>query len=228
MDENDVPNPSDERAIRLRKLAQLRALGIEPFPARARVDMSLRELRRDFSALEARGDAITIAGRVMSKRMHGKSSFAHIQDGTDKFQLYFKLDIVGEEKYEIYRKFIDIGDFLQASGTLFITKTCEETLLVSDFVLLSKSLHPLPEKWHGLVDEDTRLRQRYLDVLVNPAVKERFVKRGKMLCAMREYLEGRGFVEVETPILQPLYGGASARPFQTHHNPSITSDFREL
>ena len=211
-------HPSDEYSIRLEKLERLRELGIDPYPARVQVDMPLHELRRNFSVLEGRGDAITVAGRVMSKRMHGKSSFAHIQDGSDKFQIYLKFDIVGEEQYKFYKKYIDVGDFVQVSGTLFKTHTGEETLLVEKFVLLAKALRPLPEKWHGLADEDKKLRQRYLDMLMNPQVAERFIKRAKLLRSMRDFLDRHGFVEVETPILQPIYGGANARPFSTYHN----------
>lgn len=210
--------PSDEYSIRCEKLSGLRKMSIDPYPARVSVDMSLHELRRSFSLLEGRGDSITIAGRLMSKRMHGKSSFAHIQDSTDRFQLYFKFNVLGEDKYNFYKRFVDIGDFLQTSGTLFTTRTGEETMLVESFTMLAKALRPLPEKWHGFTDDDARLRQRYLDILVNQDVRQRFIQRGKILRAIRNFLDEHGFVEVETPILQPLYGGASARPFVTHHN----------
>lgn len=216
-DHNDQ-TPSDEHSIRRQKLEQLREMGIDPYPPQVRMDMSLKELRERFAQYEESGESVTVAGRVMSKRMHGKSSFAHIQDGTDRFQLYFKLDIVGEEPYKFYKKFVDIGDFVQVTGTLFTTRTEEQTILVKEYALLAKTLRPLPEKWHGLSDDDTRLRQRYLDILVNPEVRERFVKRAALLRAMRQFLDGKGFLEVETPILQPLYGGAFARPFDTHHN----------
>ncbi len=210
--------PSDERSVRLAKLTKIREMSIDPYPARVRIDLSLHELRRNFELLSGRGDVVSVAGRVMSKRLHGKSSFAHIQDGTDRFQIYLKYDVLGDEKYKFFKKLVDIGDFIEARGTLFKTRTGEETLLVEDFRLLAKALRPLPEKWHGLTDEDKKLRLRYLDILINPSTKERFIKRARVISSIREYLDARGFVEVETPILQPIYGGASARPFETHLN----------
>ncbi|MCD6595223.1 lysine--tRNA ligase, partial [bacterium] len=192
--------------------------GIDPYPSDVEVDFPISELRRSFELLLGRGDTVRIAGRIMSKRVHGKSAFINIQDSTDKIQLYFRYDVLGEKKYIFFKKMFDIGDFINVSGTLFRTHTGEETVNVDDYTLLAKSVRPLPEKWHGLADEDTKLRYRYLDMLMNPAVKEKFVKRAKMISAMRDFLDSHSFLEVETPILQPLYGGANARPFSTFHN----------
>ena len=218
MDKKTPEQISDERLIRLQKLEQIREAGIDPYPPEVFVDFPICELRRNFELLLGRGDTVRVAGRIMSKRVHGKSSFANIQDGTEKIQLYFRYDVLGEEKYKFFKKMVDIGDFINVSGTLFRTHTGKETINVEDYTLLAKSVRPLPEKWHGLADEDTKLRYRYLDILMNPVVKERFVKRAKMISAMRDFLDSHGFLEVETPILQPLYGGANARPFSTFHN----------
>ena len=218
MDEQKTEQLSDERDVRLQKLEQMYESGIEPYPADVKTDFRLHELRRNFELLSGRGDSVTVAGRVMSKRMHGKSAFSHIQDGTDKFQLYFRYDTLGEESYQFFKKMVDVGDFIEVAGTLFRTKTGEETVQVERFRLISKAVLPLPEKWHGLADEDLKLRFRYLDILMNAETKERFIKRAKLLRAMRDYLDEQGYLEVETPVLQPLYGGANARPFDTHHN----------
>jgi len=218
MDEERTEQLSDEQEVRLSKLNELKESGVDVYPARVEVDFNLAELRRNFELLTGREDSVKIAGRVIAKRIHGKSAFAHIQDGTGKFQLYFRYDVLGEQLFEFFKKMIDIGDFIGVQGTLFRTRTGEETMKVENFNILAKSIHPLPEKWHGLADDDKRLRQRYLDILVNPQVKETFIKRTHLISAMREYLDKRGFLEVETPVLQPLYGGASARPFQTFHN----------
>ena len=209
---------SHERDVRLAKLDQLRQMGIDPYPPRVEIDFPLCELRRNFELFAGREDVVRVAGRVMSRRIHGKSAFAHIQDGTGRFQLYFRYDVLGDEKYKLFKKFVDVGDFVWVRGTLFRTKTGEETVKVEDFQILAKALRPLPEKWHGLADEEKRFRQRYLDILVNPEVKQRFQKRAEIINEIRRFLDERGFLEVETPILQPLYGGASARPFETFHN----------
>ncbi|MCL2676070.1 MAG: lysine--tRNA ligase [Firmicutes bacterium] len=167
-----------------------------------------------FDALD--GQKVSVAGRIVSRRMMGKASFAHILDGTGKIQLYLKADELGEA-YEEWKKY-DIGDIVGASGTVFRTHMGEVSVKVAAITLLSKSLLPLPEKWHGLKDNDLRYRQRYVDLIANPEVKETFIKRGKIIKAIRDYLDGEGFIEVETPILSTLAGGASARPFVTHHN----------
>ncbi len=212
------PNPPSERTVRLNKLHQLSQMGIDSYTARAKSDMTLESLLEKFVEFVKSKKTITVCGRVISKRLHGKSAFAHIKDGSASFQIYAKLDLIGEDKYNLFKKMIDVGDFLQITGTLFRTRTEEETILVEDLKLLSKALLPLPEKWHGLVDEDKRIRYRYLDMLMDSEVKERFIIRSKITSTIRNYLDSLGYIEVETPILQRLYGGAFAKPFETHHN----------
>jgi len=160
---------------------------------------------------------VSLAGRMMAKRGHGKAGFANVQDGTAQIQIYSRLNDLGEEQYEIY-KGLDIGDIVGVRGALFKTRMGEVTVAVKELTLLAKSLRPLPEKWHGLKDVDLRYRQRYLDLIVNPEVKETFVIRSKIVRAIRNFLVERDFLEVETPMMHPIAGGAAARPFTTHHN----------
>jgi lysyl-tRNA synthetase class 2 len=148
----------------------------------------------------------------------GKSTFAHIEDGSGRIQIYLRQDILGEEAYKFFKRDFDIGDFIGVTGYLFRTRTGEITLQANEFKMLAKSLHPLPEKWHGLKDVETRYRQRYLDLIANEEVREIFVIRARIVSALRRFLDERGFLEVETPVLQPIYGGAAARPFVTYHN----------
>ncbi len=162
--------------------------------------------------------AVAVAGRLVAVRNMGKSTFAHIQDGDGRLQLYFKKDNLGEELYEQFAKQFDLGDFVAAQGHLFRTRTGEVTVQVESYQLAAKALHPLPEKWHGLKDIETRYRQRYLDLVANDEVRDIFVKRTRIVSAMRKFLDQQGFLEVETPALQPVYGGALARPFVTQHN----------
>lgn len=206
--------------VRREKLDEIRAKGINPFPYtynQTHHALGLLEKYKDLKEGEASQEAVSIAGRVMTKRGHGKASFAHLQDETGKIQIYSKQDVVGAEKYEIYRK-LDMGDILGVSGHVFKTKTGEVTVRVEDFEILCKSLHPLPEKWHGLQDKELRYRERYVDLMVNPKVKEVFVKRSRIISLMRSFLGERGFLEVDTPILHVLQGGAAAKPFKTHHD----------
>ena len=158
-----------------------------------------------------------IAGRVMARRVHGKITFVVLKDSSGELQLFAQLDALGEERYAALEH-VDLGDFVGAEGTVMRTRRGELSLRVTSWELLSKSLRPMPEKFHGLTDVETRYRRRYLDLMVNDASREVFVKRARIIRAIREFLDGRGFVEVETPVLQPLYGGALARPFITHHN----------
>jgi lysyl-tRNA synthetase class 2 len=217
---------SDEREARLEKLAALRAEGIDPYPARSHRTHTAAETLANFEMLQ--GEQITLVGRLMLLREMGKSVFAHIEDGSARIQIYLKRDTIGEEAFRRI-KLLDLGDFLQVTGTLFTTKTGEKTLKVEQYELLSKSLTPLPAKGVGgdmkLFDPEVRHRKRYLDLLANREVEfPIFQARAKILASMREFLNGRGFMEVETPILQPLYGGATARPFVTHHN-TLDRDF---
>ena len=167
--------------------------------------------------LEANRIEATIAGRIIAMRSFGKAGFSHIQDGSGKMQIYFQKNTLGDERYTLFKK-LDIGDFIGVKGHLFRTKTGELTLDVTGFTLLSKSLRPLPEKWHGLTDVELRYRQRYVDLIVNPEVKKVFILRTKIIQAIRNFLNERGYLEVETPMMQTIPGGANARPFETHHN----------
>jgi lysyl-tRNA synthetase class 2 len=218
--------------IRLQKLEELRAEGIEAYPTRAqRTHLSTTAIA-EFEAKEAEGVEVkaTLAGRIRAARAMGKVSFAHIEDGAGKIQLFFRLNEVGKEGLELFNKMFDLGDFIQATGVMFRTKTGEITLHVHEFKLLAKSVSPLPAAKDETLEDGTvirhaaldnpelRARQRYADLAVNPDVRETFRKRAAIIKALREFLDDKDFLEVETPILQPLYGGAAARPFMTHHN----------
>jgi lysyl-tRNA synthetase class 2 len=207
---------SEQNRIRLEKLKALEAEGKSPYIITTfdRTDMS-GDIAGDFEKYE--GKTVTVAGRMMSRRIMGKATFCHIQDLGGRIQLYVKRDNVGEDVYKQFKDY-DIGDIIGATGTVFQTRTGETSVQVSEITLLTKSLHPLPEKFHGLQDTDTRYRQRYLDLIVNPDVKDTFVKRSAILRELRAFLDDRGFLEVDTPILTPFEIGASARPFYTHHN----------
>ncbi len=164
-------------------------------------------------------ETVWLTGRLVALRMMGKASFAHIEDGSGRIQLFIRQNEVGDDIYEnLLKKLLDLGDFVEASGPLVRTKTGEPSCQVQTLRLLSKALHPLPDKWHGLRDVETRYRQRYVDLLANPDVRRTFVTRARLVSAIRRYLDDAGFLEVETPILQPIYGGAAARPFVTFHN----------
>src|SRR5260221_5984070 len=211
---------SDEREARLEKLEALREAGVEPYPARSSRDITAADALARYAALQ--GQRVTVAGRLMALNDMGKSVFARIEDATGRIQLYFKLNDIGEEAFRRIR-LLDLGDFLQARGTLFTTKTGEKTVRVDHYELLAKTLRPLPAKGAGgdlkLFDPETRHRKRYLDLIANRDVEfPIFLARARVLSSMREFLNSHGFVEVETPVLQPLYGGATARPFITHHN----------
>lgn len=197
--------------VRREKLDELKSKGIEPFPYKYTKTHTAAEIAEESE------EEVSIAGRIMTKRGHGKASFAHLQDESGRIQIYSKQDILGSDKYEIYRK-LDLGDFIGVKGQVFKTKTGEITVRVSDFVILCKSLHPLPEKWHGLQDKELRYRERYVDLMVNPGVKEVFMKRSRIVSLIRKFLEQRGFLEVETPLLHVLQGGAAAKPFETYHD----------
>ncbi len=202
---------------RIAKLNRLRQEGIDPYPLRAKRSHEIERARALFDGGQADGVLFTVVGRLTALRGMGKASFGDLRDGSGRVQVYFKKDALGDSRYAILDN-IDLGDFLQVTGPLFRTRTGEITVEVQEFSILTKSLSPLPEKWHGLRDVEVRVRQRYLDLLANPEVSRHFVIRSKATSAMRRFLDGRGFLEVETPILQPLYGGAAARPFITHHN----------
>ena len=223
-----MAHPIDELTQqKLNKLAALRAAGIEPFPYcyhRTHTSHEAVEIsQQNKDALLAQEFKVNVAGRVMAKRGMGKTCFMDLRDGSGKIQLFFRINNFSEAKYNTVKD-IDIGDILGAQGKLFLTRSGEPTVEVSDFTLLAKSLHTLPEKWHGLVDVEKRYRQRYLDLISNPDVKKIFEIRSKTIGAIRDFLNKRGFLEVETPVLQPEAGGATARPFVTHHN-TLDRDF---
>jgi lysyl-tRNA synthetase class 2 len=209
---------SEQERVRREKLAQLRERGIDPYPARSQRTHTIAQALQLFDAGEVEEDeTLALVGRLRAQRIMGKSSFAHIEDGSGRMQIYLRRNEVGEEVYELFTKLLDLGDFVGVRGPMFRTRTGEVTLRVHSLTVLSKALHPLPDKWHGLKDVETRYRQRYLDLVANPEVRELFVTRARIVSALRRYLDGEGFLEVETPILQPIYGGAAARPFVTHH-----------
>ncbi len=212
---------SDQVQQRLNKLERLRERGIDPYPARANRSHTAAEAIAAFEAAEAAGGdspTVQVTGRLRAIRVMGKSSFAHIEDGGGRIQIYLKQEVVGEEAYEVFKRDFDLGDFVGVTGHLFRTRTGEVTVHVRSYQLLAKALHPLPEKWHGLKDVETRYRRRYLDLVANEEVRNIFRTRSRVISAMRRFLDGLGFLEVETPTLQPIYGGAMARPFTTHHN----------
>ena len=205
--------------IRREKLQSFVEKGVEPFGARYEVTHHAADVRAEFGDIEGETDAgeVSIAGRLMAIRGHGKASFATIADKSGSIQIYFKLDVLGEQKYSEF-KLLDIGDIIGLRGQVFKTKRGELTVRVEDFNLLAKSLRPLPEKFHGLKDVEIRYRQRYLDLIMNPEVRETFIKRNKVIKSIRKYLDERDFLEVATPVLSTIAGGAAAKPFITHHN----------
>ncbi|MCK4330405.1 lysine--tRNA ligase [candidate division WOR-3 bacterium] len=209
---------SEQEKIRIEKLLKIKEKGINPYPKRFDRTHTVREIQEEF----AEGMHVTTAGRLIALRDHGKSAFANIIDDSNKIQLYFKKDILNE-KYSML-ELLDLGDFIGIQGTTFITKTGELTIVVEDIILLSKSIAPLPEKWHGLQDKELRYRQRHIDFIVNPEAKRAIKIRSKIVSQIRRFLDDKGFLEIETPILQPLYGGAFAEPFKTYYR-ALDRDF---
>jgi lysyl-tRNA synthetase class 2 len=204
---------------RLEKLARIRETKEEPFKysyARTHTIQKAYEAFEDKSSED--GLPVKLAGRILAMRFHGKTTFADLADETGRIQLFLGKKDVGDEKHEFITKLLNIGDFIGVEGEIFTTRTGQTTVRVKDFSLLTKSLRPLPEKWHGLKDVETRLRRRYLDMLANNEVRETFRTRSQVIKCLRDFLESRGFIEVETPMLHPIPGGATARPFVTHHN----------
>ena len=206
------------RKIRLKKLEAIQKAGLLAFPSKTKRTQAIAQALEDFSKLSRSQKEIVLVGRIRAQRLHGKAAFLDIEDGTSKIQVHFREDKLGEKGYKFFLDNFDIGDFIEIKGILFKTKKGEKTIQAQDFKMLAKSLLPLPEKWHGLKDIEERYRKRYLDLIFNPEVKEKFKIRGKIIKEIREFLEKEEFLEVETPILQPIYGGATARPFKTHLN----------
>ena len=214
----------DENVYELRrqKLKQIEGLGQTAYRSRYEFTHTIPQILADYSdktaeQLENPRVDVRVAGRIMAIRLMGKAGFSHLQQGGQRLQIYVKKDAVGDAGFELY-KLLDIGDHIGVSGYLFRTRTGELTIHVEEITFLSKDLLPLPEKWHGLTDVELRYRQRYVDLVMNPAVREVFLKRSKLVQSLRRTMEAHGFVEVETPMMQPIAGGAVARPFVTHHN----------
>ncbi|TET78603.1 lysine--tRNA ligase [candidate division TA06 bacterium] len=206
----------DQREKRIEKLRELKERGIDPFPYSFTLTHTASEILAQSDKLQASEARVRLAGRIMSVRRHGKTIFAHLMDRTGRIQIYLRRDGLGEEAYSLFKLF-DIGDILGVEGSTFQTKTGETTVDVDGFVLQAKALRPLPETWDGLRDKELRLRRRYLDLIMNPESREVFLNRNKIIRSIRSVLDSKGFIEVETPILQPLYGGAFATPFKTHY-----------
>ncbi|MDO3412876.1 lysine--tRNA ligase [Saccharibacillus sp. CPCC 101409] len=220
--ENQEIELSELLKVRREKLGELKQLGIDPFGAKfERSETAAGVLAKydtlDKEELEEKAPQVTLAGRIMAKRAMGKASFAHIQDLTGRIQLYVRKDSVPEEQYDAF-SILDLGDIVGVRGTVFKTKTGETTIKVAELTVLTKSLQPLPDKYHGLKDVELRYRQRYVDMIVNPEVQQTFILRSKIIQSMRRYLDSLGYLEVETPTLHSIAGGAAARPFITHHN----------
>jgi lysyl-tRNA synthetase class 2 len=208
--------------LRLEKLKQIEALGQRAYPTRYEFSDTIpqiltRDTEKTAEQLEAARVNVRVAGRIMAIRLMGKAGFAHLQQDGQRLQIYVRKDAVGEKAFDLYKLF-DLGDHIGVSGYLFRTRTGELTIHVEDLTFLSKDLLPLPEKWHGLTGVELRYRQRYVDLFMNPEVREVFLKRARLIQSMRTFLAGHGFIEVETPMMQPIAGGAVARPFVTHHN----------
>jgi lysyl-tRNA synthetase class 2 len=218
----DETELNEQQLMRRQKLGDLRGQGVDPYPPRLPRERThtASEAIAAYSRGElAAGQAVTLVGRMMSVRVMGKATFAHIEDGSGRVQIYLKRDTLGEDTYDaLFRRLVDLGDFLCVTGPMFATRTGEVTCEVRELALISKTLTPLPDKWHGLRDTETRYRQRYVDLLANPPARDVFIARARIIKAIRRYLDDAGFLEVETPVLQPIYGGAAARPFTTHHN----------
>lgn len=223
---------NDQLQVRRDKMISLRESGIDPFGKRFERTELTKDIKNKYEAkakeeLEEMNQSVTIAGRIMTKRGKGKAGFAHIQDLTGQIQIYVRHDAVGEEQYDIF-KTVDLGDIVGLSGTIFKTKVGELSIKANEFTLLTKALRPLPEKFHGLKDVEQRYRQRYLDLITNEDSRETFIARSKIIQSMRRYLDGQGFLEVETPMLHAIAGGAAARPFITHHNALDTQFYMRI
>ncbi len=206
------------RDLRIKKLKLLKDKGINPYPAESKRELTLKEIIVNFDNLEKNKEEKWISGRIMSIRGQGAIVFITLNDGTSTFQGLLKKDVIGDEKFNFWGEVVDIGDFVETQGTFFVTNRGEKTQEIKDWRMLTKSLRPLPEKWHGLVDVEERFRKRYLDILMNSEVKEIFEKKARFWSALRNFLKKENFLEVETPTIEVTTGGAEARPFKTHHN----------
>ena len=215
--------------VRIAKKDELKSLGVNPYPQFLKRGMSIAQFREKFAfikdlAKKKADEIVTLSGRLKLKRVAGKSTFANIEDDSGNIQVYYSLGSIGEEEYAKFKKNLEVGDIAQITGYAFITQTGEFSIHASKIVLASKALSPLPEKFHGLSDTEIRYRQRYLDMIMNGDVRDDFIKRAKIISGIRKFFEERGFLEVETPMMHPIAGGANARPFITHHN-TLDVDF---
>nr|MCU0236591.1 OB-fold nucleic acid binding domain-containing protein [Acidobacteriota bacterium] len=212
----------EQFSVRLDKLKKLSELGVTAYPYRFDSTHSFPAVIAAYKEKDAeelkRADAqVSCAGRIVAIRSMGKSVFMHLFDGEERLQVYIRKDVVSERDFAV-NDLLDIGDIIGVQGTVFKTRTGELSVLVKELAFLAKSFHPLPEKWHGLQDKELRFRQRYLDLIVNPGTKDIFRKRSRLIQSLRRFFHDRGYIEVETPMMHPIPGGASARPFVTHHN----------
>ncbi|HQY91556.1 lysine--tRNA ligase [Caldilinea sp.] len=215
----DPTNLTDQETARLKNLQGLLEAGIDPYPARTRRTHTIAAARALFEQDDAPAQTVSVTGRLRRIRIMGKMSFADLEDGSGSIQLVLRRDTLPDSFYDnVWKRLIDLGDFVGATGPLVVTKTGEISIDVREIEFLAKTLKPMPDKWHGVRDQEKRYRRRYVDLLANPPVRDIFRTRAAIVRALRDYLDGEGFLEVETPILQPLYGGAAARPFVTHHN----------
>jgi len=217
MSDNNKSRAS-ERSDRLKKLAELKQAGINPYPAQVKRDYQLAKVLENFVSLEKGKKSFNLVGRLRSIRSHGNLTFANLEDASASIQLAFSKKDLGPESYKRFIKLIDSGDFIQVNGTCFVTHQGEKSIMVREWKILSKALRPIPDSWYGLKDEEERYRRRYLDIILNPEVKEMILKKAKFWQATRHFLLQKGFIEVETPVLETMPGGADARPFITHHN----------
>ncbi|MBT5808093.1 lysine--tRNA ligase [Candidatus Uhrbacteria bacterium] len=215
---------TQEEQDRLARLEKAREMGVNPYPSKGERTHMTKEFLSDFELNETSGKSITVNGRIRLLRKHGGLTFVQLQDESGMLQLVVRKDELGEELYEQFHTLVDVGDFFEATGTAFLTRKEHQSLLTLSYRLLAKTILPLPEKWHGITDIEMRLRKRYLDLIMNEDVRERMYKRSKIITSIRDLLDGKDFTEVETPTLQPVYGGGFARPFTTHHN-ALDADF---
>ena len=214
----NMANLSEIKKNRQDKLKKIINSRINPYPLKTKRTHKISEVIKDFTKLEKGSKQVIITGRLKNIRGHGGAVFLDVEDGSGKIQVLLRKNNVGEKKYNFFKDIFDIGDFVEVKGDLFKTRTKEKTIQAADFRMLTKTLLPLPEKWHGLQDVEERYRKRYLDLMFNPDIKKNFKIRSQIIKSLRDFLEKEEFLEVETPVLQPIYGGARAKPFKTHLN----------
>ncbi len=217
-DKQEVKAPISERQDRLKKLEELKQAGLNPYPAKTERDHEIAAILADFETLSGSQRSFVVAGRLRAKREHGNLAFANLEDASANIQIAFSKKDLGVDSYKSFLKFIDVADFIQVKGYAFLTHKGEPSVMVKEWKLLTKTLRPIPDAWYGLKDEEERLRKRYLDILLNKEVLDMILKRAKFWQATRNFLLKRNFIEVETPVLETMAGGADAKPFKTHHN----------